>query len=241
MFGGIITPRRAEVSWCGQIANDRLFACTPERQAIEFAVASGAHDVVLLIAPELLAKVAGDASIELIRRPGLIDFEGGGIRVLQVVMECLQRIEKAPDLVSRKLVAADIRSAILAALEPCFRPLGSLDAWTLRRSRGQDAFHAALEHVGLSAGQTSAWELASIAGVSQKTLESIFLRATGVTPGKYIRLYRLNQSHRILAEGNAENTSVTEVALSLGFTHPGRFSGAYKQLFGESPSDTLLS
>ena len=42
-----------------------------------------------------------------------------------------------------------------------------------------------------------------------------------------------NRLCRIL--GSDPNRSVTDVALGLGFTHTGRFSLHYKQMFGEMP------
>ncbi|WP_407168638.1 helix-turn-helix domain-containing protein [Bradyrhizobium sp. ORS 111] len=47
---------------------------------------------------------------------------------------------------------------------------------------------------------------------------------------------------RALLNDSAEQaTSVAEVAFKLGFSDLGRFSGYYRSLFGEYPSDTLRS
>jgi transcriptional regulator GlxA family with amidase domain len=35
------------------------------------------------------------------------------------------------------------------------------------------------------------------------------------------------------------DASVTDVALACGFAHFGRFAGAYRERFGETPSETL--
>jgi transcriptional regulator GlxA family with amidase domain len=81
--------------------------------------------------------------------------------------------------------------------------------------------------------------MAQAAGVSQKTLELAFRQALGMTPGKYLMLTRLNGAHHELADAIRGQHTVTEVALRWGFSHIGRFSGAYRQLFGELPSQTL--
>lgn len=239
MFGGVIGPECAQVSWCGQVASDQLYACTPERQAIEFTLAQDAHDIVILIKLDLLAQVAGDAALERILRAGLIDFRNKGPQLLRCVMANLARLEKSPDLVSHALVAADVRAEILAILELCFQPMSTGGAWLLPRSRREDAVRRALTHARHSGGQSSAWDLAEAAGVSQRTLEIAFVDATGITPGKYLKRLRLNQVRESLAKGSSEVISVTQAALSAGFTHLGRFSADYRQLFGELPSDTL--
>jgi transcriptional regulator GlxA family with amidase domain len=81
--------------------------------------------------------------------------------------------------------------------------------------------------------------MAQAAGVSQKTLEVAFRECIGMTPGRYLTLVRLNRVHHQLASGRACELSVTDVLRVWGFSHPGRFAGAYRQLFGELPSRTL--
>jgi AraC-like DNA-binding protein len=50
---------------------------------------------------------------------------------------------------------------------------------------------------------------------------------------------RLAAAHRRIS--NAESgDSITAIATSLGFTHLGRFSLAFRETFGESPSQTWL-
>jgi AraC-like DNA-binding protein len=45
--------------------------------------------------------------------------------------------------------------------------------------------------------------------------------------------------HQELSRADAWQVNVSEVAYRWGFTHLGRFAGAYRARFGESPSQTL--
>lgn len=80
-------------------------------------------------------------------------------------------------------------------------------------------------------------ELASLAGVSQRTVERAFLR-TGCTPLDYLRRIRLDRARMILADP-AANVTVAEAAAAVGYTHLGRFADDYRRHVGELPSQTL--
>jgi transcriptional regulator GlxA family with amidase domain len=74
-------------------------------------------------------------------------------------------------------------------------------------------------------------------GVRERTLQRAFQETIGVSPRAYERDRRLYGVHgAILREGNRR--SITDIAMSFGFWHLGRFAGAYGALFGCSPSET---
>jgi AraC-like DNA-binding protein len=82
-------------------------------------------------------------------------------------------------------------------------------------------------------------ELARMAGVSVRALQSIFHRHTGLTPTAYLRELRLDHVHAELCRAVPETTTVARVAHRWGFGHLGRFAGAYRERYGVSPSVTL--
>lgn len=85
-------------------------------------------------------------------------------------------------------------------------------------------------------------QLASACAVSVRSLQDGFRRYLGTTPMAYLREIRLDRVHAELAtSGPRDRKSVTDVALSWGFSHLGRFSTAYRRKFGVKPSETLRS
>lgn len=84
--------------------------------------------------------------------------------------------------------------------------------------------------------------LCRYAGTTLRSLERIFVREFGLSPQQYVMCRRLNAVRRYLLKADRDSgISVTEVALSHGFVHLGRFAGTYRRYFGESPRATLQS
>ncbi|WP_433716959.1 AraC family transcriptional regulator [Actinoplanes sp. CA-051413] len=85
----------------------------------------------------------------------------------------------------------------------------------------------------------TAAELAGIAGVGIRVLQESFRQHVGVPPLTYLRRLRLEGVHAELTRAGPGQVSVSEVATRWGFTHLGRFAGAYRERYGVSPSQTL--
>lgn len=82
-------------------------------------------------------------------------------------------------------------------------------------------------------------DLCLAAGVSQPTLYRIFCDVIGMSPKRYLQLRRLHLARqKLISDANPE-MSVLSVAFDCGFWQHGRFGAAYRQLFGETPSETL--
>lgn len=82
-------------------------------------------------------------------------------------------------------------------------------------------------------------ELARATGVSSRALQRAFERSGHPSPMAYLRRLRLHHAHAELAAHPPNSVTVTTVASRWGFLHLGRFASQYRQLFGESPSETL--
>ena len=60
-----------------------------------------------------------------------------------------------------------------------------------------------------------------------------------MAPIRFLTLRRMHLVHRALRQADSLTTTVTRLATDHGFWELGRFSVAYRELFGESPSDSL--
>jgi AraC-like DNA-binding protein len=61
----------------------------------------------------------------------------------------------------------------------------------------------------------------------------------GMGPIRFLTLRRMHLVRRALLAADASSATVTYIATDHGFWELGRFSVAYRALFGESPSETL--
>jgi AraC-like DNA-binding protein len=88
-------------------------------------------------------------------------------------------------------------------------------------------------------GPVTLSQLAAVARVRARTLQQDFQRIHDCTPLAFLRQRRLERAQLLLSRPRP-GTTVTEVAERCGFTHLGRFSVAYRRMFGESPSAMLV-
>jgi AraC family transcriptional regulator, ethanolamine operon transcriptional activator len=110
---------------------------------------------------------------------------------------------------------------------------GSLPAPSRRRlvARALEVLHATPDE------PVSVTSICDALGVTERTLQRAFQDCLGTSLRVYERERRLRAAHgAILAEGSRR--SITNIAMSFGFWHLGRFSGAYAALFGRVPTET---
>ena len=82
-------------------------------------------------------------------------------------------------------------------------------------------------------------DLCRATATSERALEYAFKEVLGMTPVTYLIRLRLHRVRQALLAATHGSTTVTVEALNWGFWHFGEFSRAYKDCFGELPSDTL--
>jgi AraC-like DNA-binding protein len=81
--------------------------------------------------------------------------------------------------------------------------------------------------------------LCQVAGAGARAPQKDFAERRGMSPMRFVNERRLHAAWRKLLDAR-EGDTVSQIALSVGLTHFGRFSQTYRRAFGEAPSSTLL-
>jgi len=97
----------------------------------------------------------------------------------------------------------------------------------------------AIEIAEAQAGPVRIAHLCGALRVSPSSLGGAFKSVTGLAPHSFFLRRRLTQARNVLLREDPAERRVTDVATELGFSELGRFAVRYREMFGESPSQTL--
>ena len=144
-----------------------------------------------------------------------------------------------PDILAKPEVARSLEQALLEAFILC------VESGPCERERNVHRQRATvmrrLEETLRTHSEEALYmaDLCEAAGVSYWTLRDCCLEYLGMSPKRYLWLRRMNLARRALRSADAATTTVTAIATNYGFWELGRFSVAYRSLFGEPPSAAL--
>jgi AraC family transcriptional regulator, ethanolamine operon transcriptional activator len=228
------------------VGPDRLLACMSGIE-VEFVVAGGYESVCFLLPPDdIRAHLRGRHREDEFRLPN-------GVELLQPSPAAAHGLyglgRRLADVASRQPEVFDVpqtqTTAQIEVIETLLATLGSAAqiesaAEDLTRQTHcrvvQVAEDYALTH---TAEPLYVTDLCEAAGVSERTLQYAFKAVMGMTPVAYLTRVRLHRVRQALQAASHGSTTVTAEAIRWGFWHFGGFSRAYKECFGELPSDTL--
>lgn len=139
------------------------------------------------------------------------------------------------------LVAAHLREQVMFTLL-----LGQPNSWSpALRTRPERAHRSvvgeAAELIRAHADEPLTIEgLARAVGLSVRALHAGFRRELDRSPKQYLQQVRLQRAHDDLTVATpGAGIKVMDVAHRWGFTNQGRFATAYREHYGQAPSDTL--
>ncbi|MEU4426284.1 AraC family transcriptional regulator [Actinoplanes sp. NPDC024001] len=151
-----------------------------------------------------------------------------------------EELEHETSLIYQPLIAEQLCSSVLSGLLLSV-PHRYRDELTLPATAGPPrAIRRAVEAINDEPERAfTVGDLAMIAGMSVRSLQEGFRRHVGSAPMTYLQQVRLTRARDALRRGDPARITVATVAHRWGFAHLGRFASAYRQKFGESPSETL--
>lgn len=79
-------------------------------------------------------------------------------------------------------------------------------------------------------------KLSEVAGISKYYFIRLFAKCIGITPYKYLEIYRINRAKKMLKKG----ISIIEVAISNGFSDQSHFTNLFKRTIGITPKQYRL-
>jgi AraC family ethanolamine operon transcriptional activator len=138
--------------------------------------------------------------------------------------------ELTDSLASEELIQLLVQAIVNGA-----RPAGRVAMLTAGQRHALATMEACLRRWQANPGDEL--RASSITDTSQRMLEMATRNAYGVTPHNWIKVAKLNVVYRDLLSGNC--TSVTSACQRWGIGHMGRLAAEYRELFGESPRETL--
>jgi AraC-like DNA-binding protein len=145
----------------------------------------------------------------------------------------------APDILSHSEIARALEQGLVQAMVSCLSSGEPAESGSARHRH--TVIMRRLEEVLEANPDRTLYvaELCGTAGASGRTLRACCHEHLGMSPTRYLWLRRMHLARRALRMADPAATTVTEVATSYGFWELGRFSVAYRSLFGESPSVAL--
>jgi AraC-like DNA-binding protein len=224
-----------------------MLAAEPEAEA-GFVTDAGWESITVLLPPdEIRAHVAARQRGSEFRVPR-------GVEALQVDEEGARRLfewgRRLVDVATRQPALFNERAteriaAHVELVELLLEILGGAHDFEPSRSDRTRQAHSLVVKIaeGHALSQTGdplyVRDLCRVAAVSERTLQNAFKEILGLTPVTYLTRLRLHRVRQALLAATHGTTTVSTEALNWGFWHFGEFSRAYKDCFGELPSDTL--
>jgi len=216
---------------------------------VEFVAEAGYESVGILLSPSLLiSHLTGRQRRDKLRAPrGIEVFHTKEVHA-RALFDWGKRLANTaarhPELFNDRketilAAQAELLEMLLAALGATTVPRHTLrDRTRLNYSRIIKLVEDyALTHVGDRLYDVT--DLCVASGVSERTLQHAFRKVMGMSPAAYLTRLRLHRVRKALRMATHGSTTVSAQALKWGFWHFGDFSRAYKDCFGELPSETL--
>jgi AraC-like DNA-binding protein len=161
------------------------------------------------------------------------------LRLLKLHKSVGQLAHDAPDILELPAVRRALENELIHVMVRCLAEGGAVESTA--GCRRHDTIIARFEEF-LEANPDRPLYLTEICaaiGVAERTLRASCEEHLGMGPIRYLTLRRMHLARSALRRADPSKSTVTRIVTDHGFWELGRFSIAYRTLFGESPSETL--
>ena len=139
------------------------------------------------------------------------------------------RDEVARGAITGKLYAESLSVALLSYVVARVPPSNSSVRGSLSDEHKRRLRNHILENLGEDLSLT---DLAALVGRGPRQFSTLFRRAFGTTPHRFLIAARMAEGARLLAQGRLD---VAEIALALGFCSQSHFTDTFRRLYGVTP------
>jgi AraC-like DNA-binding protein len=241
------TPRIERPAWCNGFYIERgEIMCFAEGAELQFRNAPNTTWQVILVDRKELQDIAMILTGQPLELPekGTVDFKvrdgtRGVSSAIQLALADLSNPETLTSPGANSLceeIVNEFVRAIASTDDSSARSLTGFAGYRYGAMRRAEEFLR--EHMDRP---FSSRALCQATHMSERSIEMLFKEVYGISPRTWSQLARLNAARQELLKADVPLVSVTAVATRWGFYHFGRFSAAYRRLFGEVPSATILN
>jgi AraC-like DNA-binding protein len=190
-----------------------------------------------------------DAARVLLDRQVSTHDETRHLHVPTSTLDELRRLHAAADHISKTqsdVLASDeasrfLEAELIAALIGCLAQ-GSEEGPPRSWKRHQSIMGRFHDWLLMNLGQpVHLLDLCKAIDVPARTLRFCCQEHLGMSPTRYLWMRRMRLARQALLDRDRPTATVTAVAMEFGFWDLGHFAVSYRQLFGETPRETLVS
>jgi len=174
-------------------------------------------------------------------RAQLIPIQPAGLAALRsVTRDILLLASNSADLLLQSQVVDQLEESVLHAVDQALQRSSALDdGGRVDLSQYLLLVRKLDEYLYDNPGKTQhSMDIARDLGVSVRTLNNAVVAIRGLSMHRYTRLRRLWHVRQQLVQGPSAD-ALKAIALANGFWHMGEFRTLYRDLFGETPQQTL--
>jgi len=238
---GFVFPRSASGDFLAageNIGNEKLLVI-PTGSGVDITGPSLIGSDSIAISEKRFAELAQTLCPTIERPEVLALFEGDNAQFL-ALRQAVTEIVAHPELDSNGETTANVVASIIAWMGDTSRQHSPIEiSESTRRihiakivqdyieSHYQDAIHIE--------------DLCRVSAVGVRTLQRYFREYFDLPMSQYLKTVRLDSARRELVTAISSETTVTNIAMTHGCTHLGRFSVEFREKFGVSPYEVLDS